>query len=94
VCNSDSAVSVITRGCNQSANKIQSSERDPIIIVTCTPLHMTVLFNVKSTWYFQSLSPHQVLYILSHVMTLLTLEIQRNSLGMCSIALLVLLFHN
>jgi hypothetical protein len=35
-------VSVITSGCNQSAYKIQSSEIEPVIYVTCTTLHATI----------------------------------------------------
>jgi hypothetical protein len=34
-------VNVITSGCNQSANQIQSSELEPIVYVMCTILHVT-----------------------------------------------------
>jgi hypothetical protein len=36
-------LSVIERDCNQSVNKIQSSELEPVIIVTSTPVHVTIL---------------------------------------------------
>jgi hypothetical protein len=36
-------LSVIKRGCNRSANKIPSSELEPVIIVTCTHLTRDIL---------------------------------------------------
>jgi hypothetical protein len=55
VWNGYSAVSVITRGCNQCANKIQSSELEPVINITCTPVHVTVLWRII-TWSVNDIS--------------------------------------
>jgi hypothetical protein len=47
------------------------------------------IINIETTWYFQPPSPHQVLYTLSHVTTLLTTEIHRNTFGIFFVALFV-----
>jgi hypothetical protein len=35
-------ISVIKSGCSQRANKIQSSELEPVIFMTCTTLYVTI----------------------------------------------------
>jgi hypothetical protein len=49
----------------------------------CCPnhIHRTVLVNIKTVLYFQTASPNRVFHTLSHVMTLLTTEIHRNTSG-------------
>jgi hypothetical protein len=45
VWNSDSAVSAIKNGCNRTANKIQSSEPEPVINITCNPRTRDILMS-------------------------------------------------